>query len=222
MTQPDKEAVILLHGIGHAAIHMIFMEKALEKAQYKTLSLTYPSLKKDIRENAQWLQDKLEQNDIWQTYNKVHFVCHSMGGLVTGFYLQDFKDAIPAEKMGRVVMLGTPHGGSEVADMLKDFAPYQWVFGPAGQELTTDARKKEQVKPWYDLGMIAGTWGKLHPLGGFAMKQEHDGCVSIDSTHLPGMKDHITMPVSHSFMSWNSDVHKQVVHFLKNGTFDHA
>lgn len=222
MEKPDNEIVILLHGIGHAAPNMMLMENALKREWYKTLNLTYPSLKKTIHENSQWLHTKLKLKDAWQQYSKIHFVCHSMGGLVTDQYLQEFKDEIPADKMGRVVMLGTPHGGSEVADLLKDFAPYQWIFGPAGQELTTASRRANQVAPWYDLGIIAGTENWFYPLGKYSIKTDNDGCVSVDSTKLPGMKDHIVMQVSHGFMGWTPEVHKQAVHFLKYGEFNHG
>lgn len=222
MTKPNKEIVILLHGIGHGAGNMMFTEYALKDAGYNTLNLSYPSLRKNIRDNSRWLHMKAGQKDIWSKYSKIHFVAHSMGGLVSGQYLQEYRNDIPKEKMGRVVMLGTPHGGSEVADMLKDFAPYKWVFGPAGQELTTASRQSSMLSPWYDLGIIAGTENWFYPLGQFAIKTEHDGCVSVDSTKLPGMKDHIIMSVSHGFMGWKPDVHKQVVHFLEHGEFNHG
>jgi hypothetical protein len=121
--------------------------------------------------------------------------------------------------MGRVVMLGTPHGGSEVADWLQDNPAYQFVFGPAGQELTTTARGTSKVMPWYDLGMVAGTAGGLHPLGAICINGEHDGCVSVESTRIEGMKDHIILPVYHAFMTWTDSVNTQVQHFLQHGVF---
>lgn len=217
-----KETVILLHGIGHAAINMAYCEHALKAAGYNTVNLTYPSLRKDIPALTHWLNENLNRHGVWEKSNTVHFVTHSLGGLISGFYLQNFKGSIPENKMGRVVMLGTPHGGSEVADALKDFAPYRWIFGPAGQQLTTAARKADQIQPWFEVGIIAGTWGKLHPVGRFVMQGEHDGCVTIESTKVAGMKDHIIMPVSHSFIGWKPAAHKQIIHFLQNGTFKHG
>lgn len=221
MTKPNNEIVVLLHGIGHAAPNMIFIEQTLKKSGYAALNLTYPSLKKDIKANGQWLHMKLKQKDVWGSFNKVHFVCHSMGGLVAGFYLQDYKSNFPNDKVGRVVMLGTPHGGSEVADLLHELPPYKWAFGPAGQELTTASRKSNQISPWYDLGIIAGNETWLHPFS-FVIKEDQDGCVSVQSTKLPGMKDHIIVSVSHSFMGWSPAVHDQTLHFLQAGVFNHG
>ena len=214
-----NETVILLHGIGHSMMNMLFLDKFLKKHGYTTCNITYPSLRHDIKTLSKWLCDTLEQKQVWHRSQKVHFVTHSMGGLVGGFYLEDFKDTIPSEKLGRVVMLGTPHGGSEVADGLKNFWLYKLVFGPAGQELTTDIRKDDQIKPDYDLGIVAGTQNWLYPLGKIFIDQPHDGCVSVESTKLEGMTDHIVMPVLHGIMGWSPNIQKQTLYFLKHGKF---
>ncbi len=216
----DKEMVILLHGIGHNKVFMIATEKALQAEGYDTLNISYPSLRQNIKELSRWLSEQLIEHRIWENSSKVHFVVHSLGGLVSGTYLEDYKDTIPQEKMGRVVMLGTPHGGSEVADFLKENPLYIWAFGPAGQELTTEARQEQKIHPWYELGIIAGAPDKTFTIGQFFIDTEHDGCVSVESTKIEGMTAHKTMPVLHSFMAWMPDVQKQVVHFLQQGTFE--
>lgn len=221
MSQTNKpEIVVLLHGIGHNKIFMMATEKVLESKGYETLNITYPSLRQNISNLSKWLSKQLMQNKIWEKASKVHFVVHSMGGLVSGTYLDEFRNQIPQDKMGRVVMLGTPHGGSEVADFLQKNPLYQWAFGPAGQELTTEIRQEKKIKPWYELGIIAGAPDKTFTIGQFFIDTEHDGCVSVESTKVDGMTAHKTMPVLHSFMAWMPDVQKQVVHFLKEGTFE--
>lgn len=219
---PDKELVVLMHGIGHSMINLYRMELRLKRAGYETLNLTYPSLRHRISDLSLWLRERLQEKQVWITYHKVHFVAHSMGGLVSGFYLQDYKEDIPVGKLGRVVMLSTPHGGSEVADALKDLWLYKFVFGPAGQELTTDQRPSRQISPYYELGIIAGTKHWLYPLGMRFIPALHDGCVSVKNTKLKGMSDHIALPVLHGFMGWNKQVCKQAQHFLENGGFDHG
>lgn len=217
----NNEMVIVLHGIGLNQYFMISTESKLQKAGYEVLNLGYPFRKLDLDELGLWLHEELQQYEIWQTAKKVHFVGHSMGGLITRTYLTTYKDEIPAEKMGRVVMLGTPNGGSEVADFLHENPLYQWVFGPAGQELTTKAQNKDSTSlPWYDLGIIAGTQNWLHPFN-FCINEPNDGCVSVSSTRLKGMKDHIILPVMHGLMSWTGSVNDQALHFLQKGSFAH-
>ena len=218
----SNEIVILLHGIGHSMWNMVFVEKHLKKNGYKTLNITYPSCEHEIDDLTKWLHNKLIAEQVWNNYDRVHFTAHSMGGLVSGFYLENFKEKIPQDKLGRVVMLGTPHGGSEVADGLCHIPLYKKVFGPAGQQLTTCARQNNRINPYYDLGIIAGTQNWLYPLGQIFIKYPNDGCVSVESTKLPGMKDHMTLSILHGFMGWSSKIHHQITYFLENGEFNHG
>jgi pimeloyl-ACP methyl ester carboxylesterase len=215
----QKQTVILLHGIGHSLWNMILIEKTLLNEGYATLNLTYPSLRNDIHTLSGWLGDRLSEKRIWEESDKVHFVTHSMGGLVAGFYLGAMKEKIPEGKMGRVVMLGPPHGGSEVADFLHKNILYKFVFGPAGQQLTTTARQQEKITPFYELGIIAGCLNWAYPFGLFCIRDVNDGCVSVENTKLTGMKDHIVLPVLHGIMGWSREVHRQVVSFLESGKF---
>jgi pimeloyl-ACP methyl ester carboxylesterase len=214
-----QDAVVLMHGISHTRWTMAPLERALHTAGYATFNLSYPSRRYGISDLANWLASKMTAKCLWSRYAQVHFVGHSMGGLVIDTYLRRYRPEFPAKSMGRVVMMGTPHGGSEVADSLHRSWPYGVVFGPAGQELTTAARRRARNSPFYELGMIAGTQGWLYPLGQLCLQPPHDGCVSVESTHIEGMKDHLTLPVHHGLMPWNKAVHAQTLHFLKDGAF---
>lgn len=217
-----KETVILLHGIGHSMLNMAFIARALKKHGYAAINLTYPSLRHNIKTLSQWLSARLKEKGVWEYSATVHFIGHSMGGLVIGAYLQEERGNFPQQKLGRVVMLGTPHGGSEVADALHKSLPYKILFGPAGQELTTFARAHDKIRPFYELGIIAGTQNWMYPLGQVLIKKPNDGCVSIESTKLSGMTDHIAVPALHGTMGWSRNVQSQAIAFLKKGMFDHA
>lgn len=215
----NKETVVLLHGIGHNKMFMMFIAHALKKKGYKTENISYPSRHHIIEELAQWLKQDLDSRNVWNISDKVHFVAHSMGGLVSGMMLERYKDDLPKKKIGRVVMLGTPLKGSEVANGLKNWWLYKVIFGPAGQELTTHNREDKIIKPYYELGSIAGSRNWLYPTGWKYIDGVNDGCVSVESTKIEGLKDHITLPVQHGDMGWDTKVRKQIIHFLKNGFF---
>lgn len=218
--QPE-EIVVLLHGIGHAEWNMAGIEFALRKAGYKTLNIGYPSLTHNLDGLADRLHAELQKEKVWDN-SKVHFATHSMGGLVARTYFSTHKDKIPQDRLGRVVMLAPPHGGSEVADLLQDFPPYQWAFGPAGQELTTAQQIQAETEVYYDLGIIAGNKEWPYIVAAHVIPNESDGRVALEKTKLPGMKDHITISATHSFISWKPSVHKQIIYFLKHGKFQHA
>lgn len=221
MAQPrqNHEVVILLHGIWLSKWSLSLLSLSLKHAGYDTLNITYPSTALSIDQIASWLNEKSPISGVWDKYSKVHFVTHSMGGLVARRYLNKFRTIINPEKIGRVVMLGTPNQGSEIADALKALSPYKWAFGPAGQELTTTTQSKNSDTLFFETGVIAGTAGWLYPLSTLFIKGEHDGRVAVESTKIPGMKDHIVIRTSHTMMIYRPKVHHQIKHFLKNGNF---
>lgn len=220
--RPEQDMVVILHGLGNTRWNMYGIDLAMKKSGYDTLNITCPSLKKDIPELAAFVRDRLEKEKIWNRPGHVHFVTHSMGGLIARRYLEEYRNEIPLRKMGRVVMIAPPNGGSEIADFLKNFPPYKWVFGPSGQQLGTRERQADHGAPWYDTGIVAGTKGWIYPIASLIMPDGNDGRVAVESTKMNGMKDFIALPATHSFIVWKPTTHEMIVNFLKNGEFRHG
>ena len=214
------DKVVLLHGIGRTSRSLDKLEGVLQDEGYQTLSITYPSRRYTLEQLAEWLRDIVLDADFWnEADGRIHFVGHSMGGLLARYYLDRYRPEVPRHKLGRVVMMGTPHHGSEVADFWHKTAPYKWFYGPAGQQLTTAAMGQVAKRPYYEVGMIAGTFHWPYVDSWFVIPGESDGRVSVESTKIEGMKDHITVPATHTFIMDRPDVQRQVVAFLKNGSF---
>jgi triacylglycerol lipase len=209
--------VVLLHGIGRTKVTMTLLEVYLSGRGYEVINIDYQSREKSIEGLVEDI-DKILQGKRLDPFKKIHFVGYSLGGLVIRAYILKHKP----KNLGRVVMMGTPNHGSEVADFLKDNYFYKEFFGPAGQELITDQSKLAKLygKVDYDLGIIAGNLS-IDPISSYIITGEDDGKVSVAGTKLEGMKDHIIVSATHTFMTNNPVVMRQVESFIKNGEFLH-
>ena len=142
-----------------------------------------------------------------------------MGGLLLRQYLNQHK----VDNLGRAVMLGPPNQGSHVVDKLKGVPGFKTINGPAGMQMGTKAKDAPQQLPAanFELGIIAGT-RSVNPLLSTLLPNPDDGKVSVEHTKLEGMKDHISLPVTHTFMMKNKKVIEQVLCFLRKGEFKRA
>lgn len=215
----QHEWVIVLHGIAKRASSMEKLEAYLRNEGYKTVNLTYPSTAETIEALAgKYLAKAIDQcRDAGA--QKIHFVTHSLGGIIARQYLQT--QTLPHGS--RMVMLAPPNKGSEVADKLKDLGIYKWSHGPAGQELGTDSESiPNRLKPVkIDVGVIAGD-SSINPLFSAMIPGPDDGTIAVERTKLKEMKDFIVVSSSHTFIMDNPLVMRQVVHFLEKGKFDHS
>ena len=211
-----QDGVVLLHGISRTARSFRKMQVALESSGFAALNLDYASRRKalealaeDIHPAVQRFTDGID--------GSVHFVCHSMGGLLARVYIARYRP----KRLGRVVMLGTPNSGSEIADRLKNFGAYRAFFGPAGQQLGTqrDAAIHALFPPIdYPVGIIAGN-RSIYPITSAFLPKPHDGRVSVENTKLDGMADHIVVHTSHPWLVRNSIAIEQTITFFRDGGF---
>ncbi len=210
----DREAVILLHGLARSDRSMNKLEKALAERGYRVHNVAYPSTRDTIRNLAETtIPPALERCADAQ---RVHFVTHSLGGILVRQYLVEHAVA----NLGRVVMLGPPNQGTEVVDKLGDFPGFRFFHGEAGLELGTGKGSvpKRLGRANFDLGIIAGT-RSINLILSSLIRGPNDGKVSVDRTRVEGMRDHLEMPVTHPFMMRNPGVIEQVIHYLEHGSF---
>ncbi len=208
------EQVVLLHGIFRSSSHMEDLEEVLKAKGFTVFNLDYPSTEFPLDQLASMVaKDVREKID---PSKPVHFVGYSMGGIVTRIVLNKYRP----DNLGRVVQLASPNGGSEVADFLKENWLYETFYGPAGQQLVTQGGGIEELmgKVDYPLGVVAGNFS-IDPVSSHIIPGDDDGKVSVESTKVPGMKDHVVVYASHTFFPQNDTVHAQTLNFLRFGSF---
>ncbi len=212
----NQETVVLLHGLGRTSASMHFLKTQLEDVGYIVVSESYASTDGSIKEHASWL-DKII-NDCCVESEKIHFVTHSLGGIILRLHLK----VKQYPNMGRVVMLSPPNKGSQVADFLKDWDLYQFAMGPSGQEIGTnpDSIPNKLGPVGFELGVITGDVS-FNPFTSLLIPGPDDGKVSVESARVKGMKDFIVLPHSHTFIMNSQEVIDQVIFFLKTGNFSH-
>ncbi|HEV7717030.1 MAG TPA: alpha/beta fold hydrolase [Steroidobacteraceae bacterium] len=208
----DATHIIYVHGLWLNGAESLVLRRRMERDFGAPVHpFRYPSVSSsmaDITERLQGFARGLEAE-------RLHFIGHSLGGLVIYRFLERYPD----QPGGRAVFLGTPAVESRAA--VSAVARMAWAATLVGrcvaEELLT-----ERSRRWgggRDLGIIAGTKGR--GIGQFFAQfdEESDGTVSVSETRLPGVTDHVTLPVSHMGMLLSARVARETCTFLETGRF---
>jgi hypothetical protein len=194
------------------------MAKALVQQGYQVHNLGYPSRRMPIEGLADHIRKQINKRQLDQQM-KLHFVTHSLGGIVLRCYLK-FNHT---PNLGRVVMLAPPNQGAALADIFGRVPLFDWILGPVGAQICTRADSVPNTlgPADYEVGVIAGN-RSFNPIFSPLIPGPDDGRVAVESTKLAGMSDFLALPCIHPLIMNYRVVIEQTAHFLQQGCFKHA
>lgn len=196
---PQRELVVLLHGMGRTSFSMAPMREALEAAGFDVLNIGYSSYCCGIAELGKSIAEQIARER--GAHTRVHFVGHSLGGIIARWMLAQ---PTPPSGAGRLVMLAPPNQGSQSAD---NYAPVAgWLLEPMAElRSDTSSTVRRLPAPRVEVGIIAA---------------RDDGKVRLAETHLAGERAHVVVDGTHTFIMRRDDVHRLTIQFLRSGHFD--
>ncbi|WP_372591897.1 esterase/lipase family protein [Guyparkeria sp.] len=199
-----RQTVVLLHGLWMGRWAMLPLGHRLKRAGFHVRHFGYPTrapLPRDADRLDEWLEE----------LGAVHFVAHSLGGLVLAHLFDRHPDRL--EQTDRIVLLGSPLAGSVVARRVGDTLIGRWTLnGSLERGLSGDVPAWRAPRTL----MIAGTRpigpGRLIPR---TLSGPSDGTVAVTETRDPALAEHRSLPVNHFGMLLSRRVADEAIAFLQ-------
>ena len=199
--------MVIVHGLYMHGVAMLLLQRRLGACGFRCKRFSYSSLRSSTEENAADLAQYLRDIDT----PVVHFLCHSLGGLVVRAMLVQSSWQRP----GRVLTLGTPHLGCHVA---KRLGASSVLAALVGKSLVHGL--DGDLPPWprgREVATIAGDTavgiGRLVP----GLPKPNDGTVALAETNLGPGYPRAILPVSHTGMLFSRSVAQYACSYLQSG-----
>jgi hypothetical protein len=192
------------------------LAKKLQDAGFSTLNLPYPSLVKSLDWIVNYVQEEVTR---FAEGGRVHFVTHSLGGIVTRILL----DREHSWTTGRLVMMAPPSSGSEIIDWASQKPIFRHILSSAAKSLTTDSIQARLPALSRDLEalVIMGNRSSI-PFFRRLLETDNDGIVSLERGRVQGMKGFSVVDADHTFIQIHPDTVRLTLEFLKEGTCPHV
>lgn len=216
----EQEVVIMLHGLWRSVRAMRPMATYLSNHGFSTVNVPYSSFRHDLDTLVSVVNKEIEP---WVKQGRtIHFVTHSLGGVVVRRLLEKLEES-QIEQVGRVVMLAPPHRGSEIVDWLRSsrLRSIKGVLGPAGKFLSSEemAKQSEEFPSGVEAAVIMGEKSAI-PFFRKLLDASNDGIVSVEKGRLFGIKEFKVVHADHTFISSEPDVMELTARFIDRGTME--
>jgi pimeloyl-ACP methyl ester carboxylesterase len=207
-----KTAAVFVHGLWLTGAESVLLRRRIAVSHgFACHSFTYRTVGSSVQPVIERLMQFVSRIDA----DRVHFVGHSLGGIVLHRYFEQATDLPP----GRVVFLGSPTVKSKTAERVGRLPVLRSMIGRMVADELVQSTSMREWRCDRELGCIAGT--RPMGLGRFFARfdEDCDGTIGVSETKLPGHSAHLTLPVSHMGMLMSSKVAAQVGAFLETGRF---
>jgi triacylglycerol lipase len=208
------QTVVLLHGLWRGWRAMQPLARALEQEGFSTLNIPYPSGRMPISYLVSQIRSQVEKI---HTDQPIHFITHSLGGIVARSILATTVPWTP----GKIVMLAPPNGGSEIVDWAKKHPVLYQILGPAGRSLGSQGvpRDLPELPTNIEAAVIMGNRCSI-PIFKKILAKENDGIVSATRGQIAGLRGFSIIHADHTFIQMHPEAIRLSLHFLKTGGWD--
>jgi len=203
--------VVLLHGLGRSWRAMNPLARKLRDAGFSTLNLPYPSLVKPL----DWILDHVGTQVVrFAEGEPVHFVTHSLGGILTRMLLAREHEWTA----GRLVMMAPPSSGSEIIDWASKRMLFKPFLSPAARALASDVLPGHlpTLPQGQETLVIMGSRCSI-PFFRHLLGPDNDGIVSVSRGRVEGASGFSVVDADHTFIQIHPDAVRQTIDFLKEG-----
>lgn len=204
--------VFIIHGYGGLPARFKPLSRALEKAGFIPVILTYPGLLHGVEQAAGHLMTIL--SSLPEEVRKVSFVAHSMGALVLRRALA--KKNPPWQKnisLGRVVLLAPANQGSRLAGKISRIPGISTIAGPGIKDLNPEQARRNPMLS-LSFAIIAGAKGDGRGYNPW-ISGEDDGLLSLDETYLPYADIVFHVPENHWSILRSQTVLSLTINYLR-------
>ncbi len=209
--------VIVLHGLGEGRRSMRPLVEFLRHTIDATvLSFGYASAGAGLEDHGRSLAAVVAH---LPADAPVSFVGHSLGNLVVRRWM-GLAAAADLARVDRVVMLGPPNQGSELARRVARIDLLASLSHGAARELVLDWQRvaPQLAVPSCPFGIVAGGKGDERGYSS-VLSGDDDAVVRVDETRLDGADDFLLLPVHHAAMMQHPAVQRATASFLETGRF---
>lgn len=206
-TPRRDETVVLIHGLGRSRASLWVLQRRLRQAGFDTRNFPYAPMFHRFDTLVSALHDFLVAKTPTPRY---HLVGHSLGNILIR---ARFRHGYPAG-LERIVMIAPPNQRPLLAQKLHRCPPFRLWAGDSGRQLASEAFYASLPAPDVQFGVIAGDKGQR-----LTFNEPNDGIVTVESTRLDGMADHLVLPHAHTFIMNGRDTARATIAFLTRGAF---